>query len=96
MGSYSTESAMCCLKVTLGMFGRKSYSSIKKHGLFHRFKSSFLYCLISSLSPWPNFFLLRMSPFALIELFLGSVFKRTGIEEEEHLCNSRVETGRWG
>lgn len=32
------------------------------------------------------FFLLRMSPFALIKLFLGSVFKRTGFEEEEHLC----------
>lgn len=27
-----------------------------------------------------------MSPFALIKLFLGSVFKRRGFEEEEHLC----------
>lgn len=101
MGRCSTKHTILCLKVTLGTFGRKSYSSIKNHGLFQCFKSSFLtlYCLVSSLSPWPNLYSLRMSQFALIKLFLDSVFKRRGFEEEEHLCattGKAVEARRWG
>lgn len=71
----------------MGTFGRKSCGSIKKHGFYHQFNSSFLilYYLISSLSPWPNLFSLQMSPLTLIKLFLGSVFKREGCEEKEQL-----------
>lgn len=68
---------------------------LKISGLFTVLSTCSLSFIVSFLAYLPGLILLQMSPLTLIKLFLGSVFKPRGFEEEEHLCAINESRAEW-